>query len=104
MEGLKKRWGLKSNLQLTIVFIVFAVTGSTSAYVTRMLLGFMNISSENLNYLLYLLIYIVTITPIYFVLLLTFGTLFGEFPFFSKFIKRLLIKMKLGFIVNLLEK
>ena len=32
MKRLKERWGITSNFQIVIIFIVFAITGSTSAY------------------------------------------------------------------------
>ena len=31
MEKLKKRWGIDSNFQIAIIFLVFALTGSASA-------------------------------------------------------------------------
>jgi hypothetical protein len=34
-EELKKRWKITSNFQLAIIFIVFAITGSTSAWLSK---------------------------------------------------------------------
>jgi hypothetical protein len=35
MKELKKRWKIESNFQLVIIFIVFAITGSTSAWLSK---------------------------------------------------------------------
>ncbi len=35
MKKLKERWNVSSNWQLTIIFIVFAITGSTAAYLSK---------------------------------------------------------------------
>ena len=34
MKKLKERWGITSNLQIVIIFIVFGITGSVSAYIS----------------------------------------------------------------------
>ena len=35
MKGLKQRWGVTSNWQLAIIFVVFAITGSASAWLSK---------------------------------------------------------------------
>jgi hypothetical protein len=35
MKELKKRWKIESNFQLVLLFIVFAITGSTSALLSK---------------------------------------------------------------------
>jgi len=32
IKKLKERWGIKSNFQIVIIFVVFGITGSVSAY------------------------------------------------------------------------
>ena len=34
MKRLKEKWGITSNFQLVIIFIVFAITGSVSAAIS----------------------------------------------------------------------
>ena len=34
MKKLKERWGITSNFQIAIIFIVFGITGTTSAYIS----------------------------------------------------------------------
>jgi hypothetical protein len=39
MKNKKKRWKIESNFQLVLLFIVFAITGSTSCYQSRYVCG-----------------------------------------------------------------
>jgi hypothetical protein len=103
MNKLKKRWNVTSNLQLTIIFIVFAITGSTSAYLSKPITAFFNITNETMPYLLYLVLRILILFPIYQVLLVLLGALFGQFKFFWEFEKKMLHRLKLGSIANYLD-
>ena len=51
MKKLKEKWGITSNFQLLIIFLVFSVTGSLSLWVAKPLLDFIGLDKE----LLYLL-------------------------------------------------
>lgn len=104
MKKLKERWNIKSNFQLTIIFIVFAITGSTAAYLSKPFTEAFGIDKDNLPYLIYLPIRLLLIFPIYQVLLVTIGTLFGQFEFFWWFEKKMLRGMKLGFIADFFEQ
>mgnify|MGYP001316911919 FL=1 len=44
----KEKWKLKSDFQLVIIFIVFAITGSGSLYISKPLMEFFSISPENM--------------------------------------------------------
>ena len=35
MKKLKQRWGIESNFQLAVIFVVFAITGSASVWVAK---------------------------------------------------------------------
>jgi len=98
MEKLKQRWGITSNFQLVVIFIVFAATGSTSAYLSKLVLGWMGITKETLSLWAYYPLYIILIFPIYQVLLVFFGFISGQFTFFWNFEKRMLRMMGLGFL------
>lgn len=100
MENFKRRWNITSNFQLTIIIIVFAITGSTSAYIAKPILNFLGITKESVGLWLYIPLYIIIILPIYKVILFIIGTIFGQRVFFSKFILNMLRKMKLGFIAD----
>ena len=95
---LKDKWAVKSNLQLVIIFVVFAITGSSSVKIAKPLLELMGIeisAFENifLGSVLYWIVRILIVFPIYQILLLFFGTLFFQFNFFWKFEKKILSRM-----------
>ena len=98
MKKLKQRWNLTSNWQLTVVFVVFAITGSTSAKFAGPLTDVVGITEE-MGWYIYWPVRILIIFPIYQVLLVFFGWLFGEFEFFWNFEKKMLRAMKLGFLL-----
>lgn len=98
MEKLKQRWGITSNFQLVVIFIVFAATGSTSAYLSKPVLGWMGITKDTLSLWAYYPLYIILIFPIYQVLLVFFGFISGQFTFFWNFEKRMLRMIGFGFL------
>lgn len=104
MNNLKKRWNITSNWQLIVIFVVFAITGSTAAYLSKPFTNFIGLTKESMSLWLYWPIRLVVIFPIYQVLLVLIGALFGQFKFFWEFEKKMLERMKLGFIINLVEK
>ena len=99
MKKLKLRWGIETNWRLTIILLVFAITGSTAAKLAAPLTDFIGIERE-MGWLVYWPIRILIIFPIYQVLLVFFGWLFGEFQFFWNFEKKMLRSLKLGFLIN----
>lgn len=100
MKKLKERWGIESGLQLTIILIVFAVTGSTAAYLSKPILAWFGITKADTPLWLYYLLYIVLILPVYQVLLVSYGFLSGQFKFFWAFEKKMLRGMGLGFLLR----
>jgi hypothetical protein len=97
METFKERWGIKSNLQLAIIFIVFAITGSTSAWLSKPFCFLLGIIKEDLEFW-FTPVRLLIIFPIYQVLLVAIGFLFGEFKFFWEFEKKMLKRMGMGFM------
>ena len=81
LERLKLKWGITSNLQLVIVFIVFAITGSASLFVAKPVLHLLGITDE-LNPWIRIPLRLLLILPVYQVMLLVIGSLFGQFRFF----------------------
>lgn len=98
MKKLKERWGITSNYQLTVIFIVFAITGTTSGYLSKPVLAYFGFTRDIVNAWLYWPLYLVLIFPIYQVLLVTFGFLSGQFKFFWAFEKKMLKSVGLGFL------
>lgn len=97
MEKLKKRWGIESNFQLTIIFIVFAITGSASAWVSEPVCYWLGITKSDLGFW-FTPFRLLLIFPLYQVLLVLNGFIFGQFKFFWAFEKKMLKKMGMGFL------
>ncbi|WP_081211654.1 DUF6787 family protein [Salegentibacter sediminis] len=95
MNKLKKRWGINSNWQILIIFIVFAITGSSATKLAGPVTDFIGLSSETTPWAIYWGVRILLIFPIYQILLVGFGWLFGQFEFFWAFEKKML--SRLGF-------
>ncbi len=91
IERLKKRWNLKNASQVIIVLIVFACTGFTVLFIKRPLLEWL--VGDKGNSTLATILYYVFILPIYNVILLAYGFLFGQFRFFWQFEKRMLERL-----------
>ncbi|WP_299433768.1 DUF6787 family protein [uncultured Maribacter sp.] len=103
MEKLKKRWGIDSNFQIILILIVFSVTGSSSVFLAKPLLNSLGLVRESFSgewwgTVIYVLLRILIIFPIYQVLLVAFGWLFGQFKFFWNFEKKMLSRFGLGFL------
>jgi hypothetical protein len=96
MERLKKRWGVKNNVQVVIILVVFAITGSSSVYIKRPIYAWLGVEPDA-AWWVKVLLFIVVVLPIYQVLLLFWGSLFGQFRFFWNFEKRMFSRMILPF-------
>jgi hypothetical protein len=95
---LKNKWAVESNLQLFVIFIVFGLTGSASVKIAKPLLILLGVEQTFfedifLGSLVYWILRILIVFPIYQVLLLFFGTLFFQFKFFWSFEKKMLSRM-----------
>lgn len=88
-EKLKKRWNIESNFQLILILIVFSITGSASAWISKPFVRFLGISEEVMPGWLATVLGLILIFPIYNVLLVIIGTIFGQFKFFWAFEKKM---------------
>ena len=100
MKKLKERWGIDSNFQIIIIFIVFAITGSTASYIGKPILNYLNITPENFSILGYWIIRIVLLFVMYQIMLVFFGWLFGQHKFFWNFEKKMLRRIGLKRFVD----
>lgn len=98
MKDLKKRWGIESNWQFAIIFVVFAINGSLCSVISKFVMNLLGINNENTHWIPYYIILIVLVLPLYPFLLMFFGYLFGQSKFFIPFSKKMLKGMRLGFI------
>ncbi|HEY3401958.1 MAG TPA: DUF6787 family protein [Ohtaekwangia sp.] len=86
IERLRSRWKLGSATQVIVVLIVFACTGFTVLFIKKPILQFL--AGEKGNTVLASVLYYIFILPLYNVILLGYGFLFGQFAFFWEFEKR----------------
>jgi sterol desaturase/sphingolipid hydroxylase (fatty acid hydroxylase superfamily) len=103
IKYLKKKWGISSNTQLAVIFIVFAITGSASAKLAAPLLEFLGVQPSDfvevpMGMVFYTLLRVLIIFPIYQILLIIVATLFFQFKFFWEFEKKILKRMGLKFL------
>lgn len=86
-EKFKIKWNIYSNWQLTIIFIVFSVTGSAAMVVRKFVFELIGITS-NTSLWIKVPLYILILIPAYQILLIVVGTIFGQYRFFYEFQKK----------------
>jgi hypothetical protein len=91
LQKTKTRWGIQSNRQFLLILFVFAITGPTTLFVERFIFDVFNIPST-IHWLMRILFFIVITMPVYKVILLFYGLLFGQFTFFWNFVKAFISK------------
>jgi hypothetical protein len=79
-QRLQAKWQLKSLTQVLLVLLVFACTGTTILLIKNPILSFFGIERGGgfVNTLAYLLL----VLPLYQIMLLIYGFIFGQFRFF----------------------
>jgi len=90
----QKIFKTNSTYQLVVVFLVFAISGSLSVFVSEPILNFLNYKEFISSNIFQIIIRILIIFPIYQIILLAVATVFGEFKYFWNFEKRFWKKFK----------
>ena len=94
INKLLKIFKVKSIFQLLIIFIVFGITGSLSVILGDPILNkFAGEDIVNKEY--YWILRLILIFPLYQVLLIIVGTIFGQFKYFWEIEKKILIRIGL---------
>ena len=94
LEKTKKLFQVDSTFQLFVIFVVFAITGSLSVVLGEtVLLKFIGQDFINNNF--FWPLRLILIFPIYQILLIIVGTIFGQFKYFWKIEKKILTRMGL---------
>jgi len=81
MDSLKEKWGIESNFQIILIMVVFSLAGMSIGFVRRPLFHLFGIEAATPLWIK-TVVYLLSIFPIYQVLLLIYGTLLGQFSFF----------------------
>ncbi len=88
-DKLRNRWGVNSFWQFLLIMTVFATTGFSILYVRTWVFDLLGITKD-ISIFWRILLSIGIIMPIYQILLLFYGFIFGQFRFFWNFEKRFL--------------
>jgi len=100
MERLKQRWGIHSNFQIAVIFVVFAINGSLAVILTEPVTNFFGVYRDVSHSLIYWPVRILAITIIYQITLVIIGSLFGQKRFFWNMEKKMLSHFGLGRFLN----
>ena len=92
------RWKVKARWELIAMFLVFAVTGSTAGKLSNPLMELIGLDRSMTNGWIYWPVRILLIFPIYQILLVIFGWLFGQYSFFKSFAIKMVRRMGFGFL------
>ena len=82
MQKIRNFFKVESNFQLLIVNVVFAVTGTISVVLAGFVLNLIGLDTNALGSLLYWTLRILILMPIYQILLIMVGAVFGELAYF----------------------
>ncbi len=88
IQKLKQRWGIERTSQVVIIMIVFACTGFTVLYAKELVFDLLDITPAGYPFWQRALLWVITVLPLYNVLLYLYGVLFGQREFFTLFLKK----------------
>ena len=94
IEKLINLFKVKSLKQLVIVFLVFSITGSLSVVLGEPIINFFFEDGFENNFFFWI-VRIIIIFPLYQILLIIIGTIFGEFRYFWRIEKKILMRLKI---------
>lgn len=92
IEKLKQRWNVRNGWDVLVILIVFACTGFSVLYVKRGLFHLVGITAESPAWLRWG-VNILIILPLYQVILLAWGWIWGKFSFFWAFERRMFSRL-----------
>lgn len=95
IEKLVNKFKANSIRHLFIIFIIFALSGSGSLFISSPILIVLGLDKLITFYPLYIFVRIILIIPIYQFILIIIASLFGEFNYFWKFEKKFLQRLRI---------
>jgi uncharacterized membrane-anchored protein len=93
IDKLKLRWGVKNAFQVIIILLVFAATGFSVLFLKQPIYNLAGITDQTPGWFRFIF-YTITILPVYQLVLLFYGFIFGQFSFFWNFEKRMFGRMR----------
>ncbi len=100
ISKLEPKWVVNQRWELIRIFIVFAITGSSSVIIGRPFIKMIGITQENLHPFLYWILFITISLVFYQILLVLLGWIFGQFQFFWNFEKKMIRRFGLGKFID----
>ncbi len=88
LEKMKKVFRARSTTDLIIIFIVFGLAGSSTAWIADLIKPWFGLHKET-SFWLKALFFVVATLPIYQVVLLAYGLIFFRFNYFWNFEKKM---------------
>lgn len=88
IEKLKQRWNVKNGWDVVVILLVFACTGFSILYIKRALFELVGLDDTTAAWIRWT-VNIIVILPLYQVVLLAWGWIWGKFAFFWEFEKRM---------------
>ncbi len=102
-QKLKIKWQIENNFQLILILVVFGLTGFTAAFLKALIFQWMGMNGDTPVWVRTLILLLILI-PLYKALLITYGTLFGQFRFFKNFILKFLTAVRRLFSFQMITR
>ena len=96
MQKLINFFKAKSFYHLCKIFVIFGITGSLSLFVSEYILNYIDLGKYISTLIVYLFLKLLFLLVIYQILLILIALIFGEFQYFSRFIKKFLNRFKIN--------
>jgi hypothetical protein len=90
-KKLQDRWGVNSSWDVLVILIVFAFTGFSIMYIKRYLFAVTGLNDSEAW--VQWTVNIIFILPLYQVVLLAWGWVFGKYEFFFQFVARMITQL-----------
>ena len=97
MNKIRNLFKVETNFQLLKVNIVFAATGTVSIYFAGIVINVLGLNLYILGDFFYWVLRIMLLIPVYQVLLIVIGSIFGEFKYFWRIEKKMLGRFGIKF-------
>ena len=99
-KRLENKWIVDYKWEMIRIFTVFAITGTSSVFVSKPIMKVIGITKENLNVFVYWILYVIIGLIFYQIILIAIAWVFGQYAFFRDFLKRFAKRMGLGKLVK----
>jgi len=87
IEKMKERWGLESNQQFWIIMLVFSLTGMSAVQIRKLIFPLIGVTDQT-PWGYKLVIWLLVVTPFYYLFLTIYAWIFGQSKFFGAMMKK----------------